>query len=196
VFGYGASLLSYSSDWKSVFGTFALAAKGDSIILYCMDQEAVLKPLSAVTFGPTGWSAAGAVSYETDQSALPPAGLINDNGHMIGLALPHLDNYIYVGSTSGTKSQLLTSLGDSNNWMGSNDVGQLPLPDVLSFDIVTITSLDVGPDHENGKPDDATGDEDAPDAAVDVSLWMSLLCMVVLLTFLMEDVLVEGCPVA
>jgi hypothetical protein len=196
VFGYGASSLSYSSDWKSVSGTFALAAKGDSIILYCMDQEAVLKPLSAVTFGTTGWSEAGAVSYETDQSALPPASFINDNGNMIALALPHLDNYIYVGSTSGIKSQLQASLGNSNNWMGSNDVGQLPLPDTLSFDIVTITSLDVGSDHENGNPEDAADDEDAPDAAVDVSLWMSLLCMVALATFLMEDVLAEGCPVA
>jgi hypothetical protein len=113
IFGY-TNQDSSVSDWESVMGTFALAATGDTVIIYCIkDVDSTIHPLGALSFS-NEWSTVGLSSYSTDTSALPDS--------LVGMApaLPHFDNYEYDGITIGDKKVLQTALVNSQNWIGSN----------------------------------------------------------------------------
>jgi hypothetical protein len=128
IFGY-TNQDSSVSDWESVSGTFALAATGDTVIVYCIkDIDTTIHPLGALSFS-NEWSATGLSSYSTDTSALP--------GSLVGMApaLPHFDNYEYDGITKGDKKVLQMALVDSQNWVGSNS--EVSFFDRASF---TVTS--------------------------------------------------------
>jgi hypothetical protein len=113
IFGY-MNQDSSVSGWERVSGTFALAAAGDTIIVYCVqDADTTIHPLGALSFSDE-WSAAGLSSYSTATSALP------DSLVRMAPALPHFDNYEYDGITIGDKKVLQTALVDSQNWVGSN----------------------------------------------------------------------------
>ena len=113
IFGY-TNQDSSVSDWERVSGTFALAAAGDTVIVYCVkDDETTIHHLGALSFS-NEWSAAGLSSYSTSTSALPD-GLVG-----MAPALPHFDNYEYHGITIGDKKVLQTAMVDSENWVGSN----------------------------------------------------------------------------
>jgi hypothetical protein len=94
--------LAYSTRWDSVAGSLALAAGGDSVLVYCRNENEIIF-LGGLLYSGTSWldDNANANSdnelYGTDQSSLP-ASLINAN-----TALPHLDNYVYQGIHSGSK---------------------------------------------------------------------------------------------
>lgn len=117
VFGYDtdASLL-YGDSWQVQDAGFALAAAGDTILLYCQSDSGEIVHLGGLSYSGM-WAADGmsGSDYGTSSSALPSA--------LVGVgpvALPHFDNYMYNGSRTGSKIALQKSLMTTNNWMGSN----------------------------------------------------------------------------
>jgi len=121
VFGYSSSgeeaSLLHASDWSSVSGTFALAAAGDNLFLYCLVDDGVTTNFLAglsTSASDNDWV------YDADDtstSALPSA--LTSLG---ALSLSHMDNYGYGGSVTGSKTQLQTQLLNASNWKGSNTV--------------------------------------------------------------------------
>ncbi|CAJ1962302.1 unnamed protein product [Cylindrotheca closterium] len=111
IFGFGdESTLLYSSSWSAVSGSLALSTQGDALAVYCKPTESTYNFLAALSFsGP--WVSSG---FSSSNGALPP-GL-----EQINTVLSHLDNYQYVGPTSGSKSELISGIGDETNWKGSN----------------------------------------------------------------------------
>ena len=105
-----------TNEWSSESGSFALAAGGDTIILYCRESDNSITHLTALSYSGD-WLPASTDedSFGTESSALP-ASLPSNTA----IALPHKDNYWYVGPRQGNTSSLLDSLSDPNEWEGSN----------------------------------------------------------------------------
>mmetsp|Transcript_12040 Transcript_12040/g.17649 ORF Transcript_12040/g.17649 Transcript_12040/m.17649 type:complete len:313 (+) Transcript_12040:834-1772(+) len=120
VFGFGGdSNLLYNTAWSTLDGSMALSASGDSIIVYCLQDETVVDSyhfLTGLSYKSSTWDAADQSSsfYGSTRSALPAALLDT------AIALPHYDNYLYQGSTYGTLAELKMALRTSSNWMGTN----------------------------------------------------------------------------
>jgi len=113
VFGFGpGSSLDFANSWATS-GSLALSTAGDSVIVYCQPSVSVgLKYnfLAAITFNGS-WTES---QVDSNNSGLPPS-LKNAQ-----TSLTHLDNYIYTGTTSGSKDDLITAIGDASNWNGSD----------------------------------------------------------------------------
>ena len=91
-------------------GSLALSTQGDGLAVYCKPTESTYNFLGALSFsGP--WVESG---FSSSNSALPQ-GLEHAN-----TVLSHLDNYQYIGPTSGSRSELISAIGDELNWRGSN----------------------------------------------------------------------------
>ena len=118
LFGYGDSSLPYADGWNAESGSFALAASGDSIILYCIENDDSIMHLTALSFSGE-WITANSdeSSFGTTESALPAS--LPSNTH---LALPHYDNYWYIGTQKGSSSTNLDNLSNPSKWEGSNTV--------------------------------------------------------------------------
>jgi len=103
----GAIVLVADTDGAPQF-----SASGDQLTAF---QGPVASPtmIYAVNFDGTGWQA-DATSSNT--SALP-TGLVNGS---TAVAIGECDNLAYAGSTSGSRSELLTLIGDSSNWTCDN----------------------------------------------------------------------------
>lgn len=134
VFGYGndddqSSSIRYGDAWESVgSGVFALATAGDSVLLFCIDNDNNNEQSSDVVYHHLGgfisgtWTVAGTSNtnngnnLDSSESYIPDAladvGAIEISGGW--------DNLVYTGPTSGTKANLGKELMDSNNWQGSN----------------------------------------------------------------------------
>lgn len=100
-------------------------------------------------------------STSPNTSALPP-GL---TGHEV--ALPELDNYAYIGITTGTRAALYAAIRTAANWMG-NDA--LPFPTRPTMFTITTGATDGGvPDTDAGAPavDAGPPDVDAGPPAID-----------------------------
>ncbi|KAL3923213.1 MAG: hypothetical protein SGILL_001782 [Bacillariaceae sp.] len=116
VFGFGSNALFGNADWQQESGTLSLSATGDNVFVYCMkESDGTPNFLSGLSY--TGeWKAPGS-SLSSGTSALP-----HDLSSVGSVALDHMDNYHYVGPTTGTKAALLIHLGDANYWSGSNSI--------------------------------------------------------------------------
>mmetsp|Transcript_1069 Transcript_1069/g.1693 ORF Transcript_1069/g.1693 Transcript_1069/m.1693 type:complete len:773 (-) Transcript_1069:152-2470(-) len=131
VFGFGGTdaNLPMSSSWVSASSSsFLLSASSDNIFLYCIDSDGTSpRFLSALTYSTSAWVVTGSIS--ASESHLPstlPSNTV--------ITLPHKDNYIYSGPRTGTQSQLLQSLSDTNYWTGKNSV-RLAVPST-SFEVL------------------------------------------------------------
>lgn len=118
IFGYESdnSIYPYATEWSSESGSFALAADGDTIILYCVESDDSITHLTALSYSGD-WlpTSSDKDSFGTEYSALPAS--LPDNTAM---ALSHKDNYQYVGPRKGSISSLLDSLSNPSNWQGDN----------------------------------------------------------------------------
>ncbi len=94
-------------------GSPRFSASGDQLIAF---QGAVTSPtmIYAVNFEGAGVWQADATSSNT--SALP-TGLVNGS---TAVAIDECDNIAYNGSTTGTRSELLSLIGDKANWICDN----------------------------------------------------------------------------
>ena len=115
VFGLGISTTTMM--WESQSGSFALAAAGDTLLLYCIDgddgddDDNKIHHITGLSLaGPWDDTATG-----TDQSALPAA-----LKGIAAVALEHVDNAKYVGPTVGTADFLRSEILQPANWQGSN----------------------------------------------------------------------------
>ena len=120
VFGYGEGLL-YGSSWISKIDTgFALAARGDTVIVYytTIPNGTDYAYLSALSY--SGAFKGSGEEYGTTSSTLPESIV------KYSVALSHKDNYVYIGPRGfGIKESLQTNLVDTRNWEGSNNKSSL-----------------------------------------------------------------------
>jgi hypothetical protein len=117
IFGFGDSaLIPYGGSWESVgSASFALAVDGDSVILYCRNEErGDYHHLGGLIVGQ--WSRDNNSEMSASDSQLPESmrsvGAVEIEGGW--------DSVLYTGMHSGTKAGLLTALADTKNWEGSN----------------------------------------------------------------------------
>ena len=108
-------ILAGSVLFHSDFGgnNVAFSGSGDQAIVYELDTNGNPLYLFAIQADGSEWDA-DATSAAT--SALPP-GLTEGS---TALAFGEQDNYEYTGIVSGTASDLLVAISDSNNWTMSN----------------------------------------------------------------------------
>ena len=92
----------------------ALAAAGDQVLVYVGTDAAPRFVYALNAEGDAVWQDD---AVDSNTSALP-TGLSNG---ATAVALPELDNYAYTGPTTGTRSELLTAIGDPANWTGDDD---------------------------------------------------------------------------
>jgi hypothetical protein len=139
VFGYSQDyynlLLPFSDEWISVgSAAFALATAGDSVILYCTEPAAsnnYVVPLAAFTTGE--WKEEFAESYSSNESALPPS------LRLVGSVQTgsEFNSYVYAGTRTGTKTELLVAFRDERNWIGSDsEEGQDEEEFIDSFEVL------------------------------------------------------------
>jgi hypothetical protein len=113
----------------------ALSGSGDQILAYQGSPESPVF-IFALNSEGTGWQD-NAIDAAT--SALP-TGLTNGTN---AIAFIEVDNGYYSGTTSGTKSDLLTAICNTSNWT-TNDTG--PLSNALWVSSFSISSGSSGPD--------------------------------------------------
>ena len=111
VLSYGEP--SSSPGWSALDAGFNLAAGGEMIHVYATsnDNDSITH-LSALSFNGE-WST-DPNTLDTGSSILPAS--IGD----YSVILPHMDNYVYMGPTAGSKSSLQASLTNPDLWLGSN----------------------------------------------------------------------------
>jgi hypothetical protein len=121
IIGYGDASYPYAVNWKVESGSFALAASGDNIMLYCIEDDSSITHVSALSYSGD-WVSANSdeSSFSIHQSALPASLPLNTH-----VTLVHKDNNWYSGQ--GTISSLLDNLSHPFNWEGS-DTERFPLP--------------------------------------------------------------------
>lgn len=116
-FGYGLEYDRHES-WIREEGDFILDSDGDSVFLYCLLGDNSIRPL--LGFSNAGaWAEAGLdpSEYGSTESALPDDLLVSAVGYVI---LPHVDNYVYTGPSTGAKLELQQSMMNPDYWTGSN----------------------------------------------------------------------------
>lgn len=134
LFGYGGNQR-FGVDWLDLDSGFSLSASGDTIIGYWQEDGAdAFNFLFAFSFDAGDWAASGAQEYGTDESALPTSLVTKD------VNLPHSDNYVYVGTTIGSKGALQAALRDRNNWEGSNNKGLFESSSLATQSRFSVTS--------------------------------------------------------
>ncbi len=112
-------------------GNIAFSASGDQIIVY-QGSESNPTYLFALNSQNSSWQSN---ATNSNTSALPP-GLVDGE---TAIALNEIDNAVYNGTTTGTKSELLTAITDTSNWTGSNSTRQN-----LNFNNFTVTDAGGG----------------------------------------------------
>ena len=103
----------------------AFSSSGDQIIAY---QEN-LNLIYALNSEGNGWQN----DATSSNTSTLPHGLINGE---TAIALPEIDNAIYGGITTGTKTELLTAISNPLNWSGDNSqrqtFEQMPIFNVIN----------------------------------------------------------------
>ena len=100
-------------------GNIAFAAAGDQILIYQGTPDSPTFVYALNSEGST-WQAD---ATNTNTSALP-AGLTDGQ---TAVAIPEVDNAVYVGPTTGTRAALLAAISNPANWSG-NDGARLTMP--------------------------------------------------------------------
>lgn len=104
--------------WENVRGSLALSASGETLLLYCLDEnddagQQIVHWITGISLaGP--WQTTGDASdnNENGRSGLPAT------LRQAALALNHVDNARYVGPTAGTVKFLQTAILQPNHWQG------------------------------------------------------------------------------
>ncbi len=109
-----------SSEWNPVDGSFSVSKSQDSLVVYSEASIGVPSFIFGLMQGGQGWASLGD-SLDSSKSFLP-SGL--DNASVV---LGGLDNYKYVGRTSGFPNDLLEAITDATNWEGHDT-------DLFTFD--------------------------------------------------------------
>ena len=91
----------------------AFAASGDQILAYTGDESSPSFVYALNVSGSATWQE---TATSSNTSALP-TGLSNGT---TAVAVEEFDNVAYTGPTSGTRSELLTAIGNPQNWTGSD----------------------------------------------------------------------------
>jgi len=117
---------------SNVEGSFALTESGETILSFChpTDQKtgetnpSKFQFISGASYSKTGWATreqgndVEEFDFGTTDSSCP----IEIDG-IAAVTLPYLKNYWYIGPTQGTKADLVGSVMESTNWVGSNTQG-------------------------------------------------------------------------
>lgn len=108
IVAYGNASYPFADNWQVKSGSFALAASGDTIILYCIASDSSITHLSALSYSGD-WVSTNLdeSNFSAQQSALPAS--LPSNAHV---ALVHKDNYWYSGPSQGTISFLVDNLSN------------------------------------------------------------------------------------
>lgn len=116
VWGYGGSWEN-QYVWLEPDAGFSLAATGDMLHVYSMNSEddSSMVHLSSMSFnGDWSPTSSNGAWDDTGTSALPTSAA------SYSVALSHMDNYVYAGPTSGSRSSLQAALANPQYWQGSN----------------------------------------------------------------------------
>lgn len=119
IFGFGdPTSVALGDAWESVgSASFALAVGGDSILVYCIDEnDGSYRHIGGLISGR--WAKIGDSELSTNDSVLP------DELDTFSLGAVEIiegwDNVVYEGPISGSRGSILGSLADPANWKGSN----------------------------------------------------------------------------
>lgn len=134
------------NGWTPVQGSFALAASGDNIHIYCFQKtissDTEIVHLTALTNSNTFIPASSnEADFTTNDSALPSD--LPSNSY---LELPHLDNYSYSGIRQGDCTTLLAALSSSSHWAGSNSI-RIDINTETDFEVVNPIDIDSSGSH-------------------------------------------------
>ena len=123
VFGYGDNLR-LGDEWQSVSVTFALAEKGDTVILF-IEVNGTIQHLSAFSYAVVGWVVPdlSADQCDTAHSALPKSLTL-----VGAVSLPHHKNYQYIGPVGGKADFICGEIQKQLNWKGS-EASQVEAPE-------------------------------------------------------------------
>eukprot|EP00526_Cylindrotheca_closterium_P006820 CAMPEP_0113637648 /NCGR_PEP_ID=MMETSP0017_2-20120614/19713_1 /TAXON_ID=2856 /ORGANISM="Cylindrotheca closterium" /LENGTH=752 /DNA_ID=CAMNT_0000548699 /DNA_START=205 /DNA_END=2463 /DNA_ORIENTATION=+ /assembly_acc=CAM_ASM_000147 len=126
IFGFGdeGSNLLLATTWAET-GALSLSTQGDSLIVYCQPSEGKYNFLGAATTNNV-WDPN---QSDSNNSGLP-AGLESTS-----IALPHFDNYIYIGPSEGKKSDIVEAIAKEEHWSGFDNTQ--PLKFEFSFVIAS-----------------------------------------------------------
>ena len=109
VFGFG------ETDWAQDTGTFSLSASGDSVLIYCQDNDSPIFLGGLIFQNPWQGAGASASTYGSRTSSLPSA-LAASSTELTD----NYDNFWYTGPHVGTKANIVAAIADPANWQGSN----------------------------------------------------------------------------
>lgn len=115
-----------------ILSSILFSTGGDQILAYQGDDT---NPTFIYAVNSEGGGVWQPDSTSSNTSALP-SGLVNGE---TAVAVDEIDNAIYVGPTSDTKSALLTAISDKNNWTGDDSTRQT-MPDT-AFSVTDSTHL-------------------------------------------------------
>ena len=114
VFGYGDPSFAMEDSWKKVAGSFSLSTSGDSVIVYCL-QDDEIHHLGGFVFGEWKKDDGPTSEYTSSESALPEA--LKEQGAVESRS--GFDNFVYIGTRKGTKGEFLEALNDIRKWKDS-----------------------------------------------------------------------------
>jgi hypothetical protein len=126
--------------WTKIQGTFSLATAGDQILVYSGDSSSpyFLFGLSLVPWVPLG------TTLDTSNSVLPSS--LASSGVNASVYFDDVDNAMYNGPTSGTKTQLQNWICDSANWLTSDSTWYSP-SELQPFLVIQSSSPTLSPTH-------------------------------------------------
>jgi hypothetical protein len=115
-FGYGDGS-PFSDLWEDPEGLFDLSVTGDQFFLYCLNADDEPHFISGFSYNGE-WTDAEDLADPAplDQSALP-----EDLIEFGSVALPHIDNYLYRGITTGNRTDLLAEFMNPEKYEGSDN---------------------------------------------------------------------------
>jgi hypothetical protein len=144
-FGYGDGS-PFSELWEEPEGLFDLSVTGDQFFLYCLNADDEPHFISGFSYNGE-WADAEDLAdpVPLDKSALP-----EDLIEFGSVALPHIDNYLYRGITTGNKTDLLAEFMDPEKYEGSDDarwgLGKIEDPSgALSLFSALVTTVAIVP---------------------------------------------------
>jgi len=127
-FGFGNDNFPYNVNWVDGAGNLALSASGDNLILYCLDNDDLPKFITGLLYTSGGWQ-----NENVDESIFGTLGSARPLSlcSTCSVELSHMDNYVYVGTHTGSAEELRASIADKTNWNGSNARDAISLNSVL-----------------------------------------------------------------
>lgn len=119
VFGPGV-VDSEHSSWTRSSGSFSLSASGDTVLLYCLEENDTSSTTTSSSVRHiTGLSLSG--GWEEDETSSSSSALPSTIAGIADVTLVHSDNVMYKGPREGTRSFLREQIRMPDLWDSSND---------------------------------------------------------------------------